>query len=355
LTATQTLPYEPTVSEFEYFLSQAMSTLGKTISFSWTSSSSKCQFMVKVVHQSGYRTIWQLHRFENGRDVLVLEHTTNDVLLIHNLMVNACGHSGKEVNADSALLVTGPQRDVSRVAYVSSRGSALISDVDGKVFKNKSDECAQTSEFDQLKLAPPQENLAEARNCEQRRVMAALFGQTALGVLNQEAFLYLLQQEFGRATTAQRPLSILVLQIFIYAESPDQKHSMLPMQAYVEAIDRINKIKADAYSLARLDQNRLVLVLPDTSKEAAKSFATIIEREILKSPLCVGISPESLNVSVGVATAPGDGLNVQPLLARACVAQCKAKAATARPVARVQPTKPSLAKVLHAATNSMAS
>jgi GGDEF domain-containing protein len=353
----QTLPFEPTVSEFEYFLSQAMACQGKLITFAWKSAASSNQFMVKLTHQPGYRTLWQLHRYEYGKAVVIMEHTSNDVLLIHNLIMCASGSSDKAVNAEAALSVNGPQRDVSKVSYVSSRGTAL-SNTDGQVVKTTSElpkveikaAVAETFQSKSSNGFASESFKVEDPGEETRRVMAALFGQTQLGILSYSAYLFLLQRELDKARATQTPVSIVVLQALIYAETPTQTHRPLPMQASVEMVDRINKAKREIDSLAQLDHDRLILLMPGITKEAAKEFAARLERYILESPLCVGIEPANLNVSSGVATFPGEGQDLDTLVAKACGAQCKAKVATAKAINYPKPTKPTIAKILQVAT-----
>jgi diguanylate cyclase (GGDEF)-like protein len=345
LPAIQKLPCEPTVSEFEYYLSQAMSCQGKPVLFSWKCVANADEFLVKLTNQHGSITFWQLHRYDNGTAVSILEHTTNDVLLIHNLIMSACGSADREVNAEGAFTVHGSQRDVSKVAYMSNRGMALISNLNGQIMKGGSRELAgyqsktATAEIDVDAIMPADEV------SETRRVMAALFAQTPMGVLSHPAFLFLLEKEFDRARHSEASLSILVLQVLVYAERPTSKHGTLPMQGCVELIDRINKIKRKTDTVAQFDDGRFALILPDSTKEEAKEFARQLEEAIAKAPLCSGIDSENINVSMGVATAPSEGQCIQSLMVRASAAQCKAKVATAKAPA-FKTTRPSLASIL---------
>jgi hypothetical protein len=352
LIALQTLPCDPTISEFEYFLSQSMACQGKPILFSWVSEVNRSHFMVRVTHYRGERTLWQLLRYQNKNTATILEHTTNDVLLIHNLIMSACGNQHKEIVAEGAFTVNGPQRDVSKVAYVSNRGMALVSDLDGQVVKNDTGEMERTSVDEQMKrmelgsFGLDSTTLTDQLG-ETKRVMATLFSQTPLGILSYAAFLFLLEKEFYRAYRAQSSIAILVLQVFIYAENPARKHQPLPMQGYVQIIDRINKMKREVDALAQLDNDRLILLLPETTKEGAKEFANRLENAVMQLPLCAGIDPVNINVSTGVAAAPRDSQDINSLIVKACAAQCKAKVATARVG---EYAKPSIAKLLRPTT-----
>jgi len=344
------LPFEPTVSEFEYFLSQSMSGRDKPVLFSWKCPANGSDFLVRITNQHGSTAFWQLHRYENGKLVNILEHTTNDLLLIHNLIMSACGSADREVNAEGAFTVHGPQRDVSKVAYVSNRGMALISNLNGQIVKNNSRELPGFSSKTETVEIDVQGIMPSDQVSETRRVMATLFGQTPMGILSYPAFLFLLEKEFERARSSQASLSILVLQVLVYAERPTRKHQGLPMQGCIEAIDRINKIKRRIDTVAQLDDGRLVIILPDTNKEDARKFAARIEEAIAKESLCAGIESENINVSTGVAAAPADGQCIQSLMVKASAAQCKAKVATAKTPTYLKMPRPSIATILRVAT-----
>jgi len=185
---------------------------------------------------------------------------------------------------------------------------------------------ALESEKEQSGEALPDQPLPDQPFAEIAENFRAQICDPGTGIYSFPALLFMLEQEYHRAYRNNSALSVIVLKIRIArGQSLTRTRTCLPLPAERMALLRIGKAKRSIDLLGHFGQDRLALVLPQTPKAGAKRLANKLIDRLLQSALVDGLRPTDLEISLGIATAPGDGQNLSILLTRAEAAQVKAE------------------------------
>ena len=138
-----------------------------------------------------------------------------------------------------------------------------------------------------------------------------------------EAFLYdYFDKERFKATRCQRPLSIVLLVFDNLSLFMEQTRESFVAGVLAEIVEAIRTVLRDSDFVARVEQNRFCIVLPETD-----SFGTVMAmrrlRKAIKTKCTVRFLGNELTLSAFLASAtfPRDGKNLQDLL-KAANAKC---------------------------------
>jgi diguanylate cyclase (GGDEF)-like protein len=144
-----------------------------------------------------------------------------------------------------------------------------------------------------------------------------LFGQvrhratsdSLTGLANHERFLEVLQNELERSGRTNRHFSLLLMDMDGLKQINDA-HGHLTGSESICRIARILQQECRSIdTAARYGGDEFGLILPETGEASAKEVATRICKRVVADP---GHPP--LNLSVGTATHPGDGLSMELLI-----------------------------------------
>lgn len=146
-------------------------------------------------------------------------------------------------------------------------------------------------------------------------------------VANRRAFVETAQRELGRAGRAQRPTSVLMLDLDHFKAVNDTYGHAAGDAVLVEVARRLSATLRDADCLGRLGGEEFAVVLPECGLSDALIVAERLRREIARAPIAVPGTRLAVTASIGVAsTLAGRDSIVELLdLADGALYQAKAK------------------------------
>lgn len=170
--------------------------------------------------------------------------------------------------------------------------------------------------------------LMDVKSLDQSMIQGAMrhLVRQETGLYTYPIFLYFLEQEFHRYERLSVPFSIIVFEMRI--RDPMAGLQPLPIPLVQEAARRIRSVQRKLDMLAHFETFDFAVLLPHSNTESAGFFAQRIFELILNTPLAVGLSPQNLSLSFGVAGIPEDCDDPGYLLASAREAQRKASEGT---------------------------
>ncbi len=142
------------------------------------------------------------------------------------------------------------------------------------------------------------------------------------GLYTFPAFLYFLDREHSRFERFQRPFSIVVLRIGLVqknggGEGDGNRLRPLPLIAVKDLGKTINRLKRQIDVLAHYQTFDYALLLPETNRDAMDNFIARLS-EVLKVSTLQDIGPEEIiDFSIGYASVPEDGSNLDLVTALA--------------------------------------
>jgi len=145
------------------------------------------------------------------------------------------------------------------------------------------------------------------------------------GAANQRFLYEILRQEWGRAERTGSPLSLVLAEFDGYESYVDRFGDHAGDALLRQAAEIIaREIKRPGDLLARLGGKRFAVLLPDTDLDGASLIADRLRQAMVLQ--CVGIGPEEVTLSAGVAvrmpsTQQNDGELLE--MARVCLAAAK--------------------------------
>jgi diguanylate cyclase (GGDEF)-like protein len=137
------------------------------------------------------------------------------------------------------------------------------------------------------------------------------------GIFSQQAFLFLLEREFHRFERFGRPVSVILLELYVRAADPSAPPQPLPAGALREVADRVNKMKRKTDLFAHYDSAGFALILPETESTSARNFAGRMAEMLMTTPLSAKFGGSPVIASVGVGSIPDDCPSLGAMMALA--------------------------------------
>lgn len=144
------------------------------------------------------------------------------------------------------------------------------------------------------------------------------------GLLNRGAFLDLLRDSLVDIRPNQRP-TVLIMDLDGFKEINDRLGHQIGDALLVSFADRLERNLPTDSSTCRLGGDEFAVLMNAIDHDATLDTAVGQLYRALAEPLVVEGFPVSVGVSIGVASAPGDGHTTRDLLRAADVAMYKAK------------------------------
>ena len=168
----------------------------------------------------------------------------------------------------------------------------------------------------------------EWTNSEQRMqdlaTLAAIDPLT--GVYNRRQFETLARAELARAQRYFRPLSVLIVDIDFFKRVNDSFGHEIGDWVLKMVATTIKSAKRDSDIVARMGGEEFVILLPETTIEAARGVAERIREMVHVSSLAIGEDKLTLTISIGVAEAAVGSSGIESVLREADQALYQAKA-----------------------------
>ena len=120
-------------------------------------------------------------------------------------------------------------------------------------------------------------------------------------VYNRRHFEKLASLEFARAQRHKRPASILMIDIDHFKRINDAFGHEMGDWIIKMVVTSLNSVKRDTDILGRVGGEEFAIILPETSIDAATTFADRVRNTIHAHSLRIGDSALELTISVGVA------------------------------------------------------
>jgi diguanylate cyclase (GGDEF)-like protein len=132
------------------------------------------------------------------------------------------------------------------------------------------------------------------------------------GVYNRRQFEVLARAELARCQRYMRPCSFLMIDIDHFKRVNDTFGHELGDWVLKMVATTLASARRDADVVARYGGEEFVIMLPETSLEAAKTVAERIRSMVFSNAMAIGAAKLSLTISIGVgeATASSPGIEV---------------------------------------------
>ena len=144
------------------------------------------------------------------------------------------------------------------------------------------------------------------------------------GLYMRRYFFDRLKDEHRRALLTQRPLSLLMFDLDHFKESND-RYGHAAGDLMLIHFSRILEKSVENAIVARYGGEEFIVLLPETSREAAAETAEKIRKAVEQSPFIVRREKIPMSVSIGVSNLPADTLDHEMLLQKADQALYQAK------------------------------
>jgi diguanylate cyclase (GGDEF)-like protein len=135
--------------------------------------------------------------------------------------------------------------------------------------------------------------------------------------LNRRGFAIVADQQFGQAVRYNRPLSLLVIDCDNLKRVNDEQGHKAGDNLLIALVKCINGQLRHSDILSRQGGDEFVVLLPETPAKGALDVAEKIRHSVGSTSLMLGGKMVNTSVSIGVATYPTDGDNLDLLLAHA--------------------------------------
>ncbi|MBX9693299.1 MAG: DUF4388 domain-containing protein, partial [Cyanobacteria bacterium] len=174
--------------------------------------------------------------------------------------------------------------------------------------------------------APQQNRLArlKALGIDDNQLQAVIktLNRSETGILNYNAFIYFLDQEYLRYEYFNLPFSLVV---FSLGQRKGPAVESLQMLAVRRAMQRIGLVKRQVDYLGHYETFDYALLLPNTNSAAAGAMANRVADVLREAPLSSDMDSRSLALAFGVASVPDDCVDLDKLLMAAKAARDAAK------------------------------
>jgi len=144
------------------------------------------------------------------------------------------------------------------------------------------------------------------------------------GLPNRALLQRRLEQALHRAAREQRPLAVLLVDLDGFREVNNTLGHQNGDLVIQEVAARLGDVLGEADRVARVRGDEFALLLPDADAPLARQVAGKVLKA-LEQPIMVERLPIEMGASIGIAVAPGHGLETETLLRKADLAMQAAK------------------------------
>jgi len=140
------------------------------------------------------------------------------------------------------------------------------------------------------------------------------------GLYNARHLYDVLGQQLDRASQLGLPVSLAFLDLDCFKRVNDQHGHLVGSQLLAHTGLRLRELSLSRKNdqCFRYGGDEFVLLMPDTSAQAAQAHCTRLLRALMDTRFLMGNGLElSVSASVGIATAPADGFNVHTIIGAA--------------------------------------
>lgn len=177
------------------------------------------------------------------------------------------------------------------------------------------------------KTASPLDFLGEATS--QAATLVSQLIRPETGLYSYEALLFFLQYEFYRFQAYDYPLSLVVFEMQqVRRDRALEAVDRLPSQAVAAAAQRIALIKRPLDTLAHFEALDFALLMPNTKSASASFVINKIYEALTAVPLNANVDRNNMTLAFGISCLPGDGEDLQSLIAAAKDSKLRAKQGT---------------------------
>jgi diguanylate cyclase (GGDEF)-like protein/PAS domain S-box-containing protein len=164
------------------------------------------------------------------------------------------------------------------------------------------------------------------RKASDEKIRNLALYDTLTGLANRTLFTERLSAALERAHAAEQPLAVLFMDLNRFKEINDTQGHGVGDQVLVKVARRLQAALREEEVLARLAGDEFVVV---AERADARTAAIIGERlnNALLDPVATHGQTFSVGLSIGIATFPRDGVDMEDLVKRADIAMYRAKAA----------------------------
>jgi diguanylate cyclase (GGDEF)-like protein len=156
--------------------------------------------------------------------------------------------------------------------------------------------------------------LAENIQTAMRRIRSLSDRDELTNVYNIGAFMRLAHAEHSRAIRLEREYSLLMVDVDGLKELNDKLGHSAGNRALVLVADSLIRVTRSEDLVARYGGDEFILVLPGIEQSGAEDAAQRIRNVVYASTLEAGPTMVRVNVSVGTATYPADGNDIESLM-----------------------------------------
>jgi len=323
----------PTLDVFQNYLCELSPSLnGARLDFSWQVRG-ELYTVTLSFSQTASIADWKLYVGREPYSNLVWEHQTNDVSLIHNLVLTETGYGSKVCTMEGALGTVHDFRDSpeARDSYYVNSSLAmnlqkLFSDGQGKSTQNG--ECitsfsASTKDNSDLSGKQRPKLVIDSLDLTCGRELFLKFLGDQSDVYSYPAFLFTLEQEYYKAINNNLPLTLVII-------SFESELCGMHSKVVQECLRKIVGVQRKTDVLAHYEDDKFIVLLPETDISGGKLFATKLERALSCEHSISGADAPVLRPAFGVAELGEYCKTLTALLFAAEQALSKAKAAENR-------------------------
>jgi GGDEF domain-containing protein len=345
----QHLSSAPTIDVFTGYLKELLnSPPGARFDISWEVDGQTHTMTLSYRHDASIAD-WKLYRGTEPGSVLILEHQTNDVPLLYNLISSQTGQTAQISDVEMALatghgnlsttesnssnymirnlqkLFKDAQSDIT--AHVRNNGlegrdefavfqPAFVQNPPNSVstVMVPSDSPVLTPEnltAQQVRISP---EAAHTVDLTLGRSLRQSLLVNDFGIICYPAFQFLLEQEYYKALTNNSPMSIVLVNIIGLAQHDGSCYrGPLPKQSMANFLTCLKGILRKTDVLAQYENGSFVFLLPETELAGAKLFARKVEEFVSNPAAMPGPGNAGLKVVFGIATL-GQKLKTLPVL-----------------------------------------
>jgi diguanylate cyclase (GGDEF)-like protein len=210
--------------------------------------------------------------------------------------------------------------ETSYVRSIACIPMVVYSDVIGVINVTNKKKGKEFSEEDVEMLKAVADQAAVAVNKAQLWDMAVTDSLTGLFV--RRYFMVKLQEEIHRADRYGKPLSVVMADLDRFKKINDTYGHDAGDRALKTISQFFQKNIRDVDAIGRYGGEEFVMLIPDADKEAAFCLAERLRKELAKVKL-EDLPP--ITISLGIATYPSDGTDIEELIKKADAAMYEAK------------------------------